>query len=102
VAFFHAAGEVKLRVGAASFHDEAGVVHVGDEAERLAAGGVVVVMGVEIAEFVQAGGDVGQAGETFQHAGADMAFVAGGGRADGDGHAGLVKFLVEDVHGFRL
>jgi hypothetical protein len=59
----------------------------------------VLVTGVEIAEFIEAGGDVGQAGEPFEEAGADVALVAGGGGAGGEGHPGLVEFFVEDVHG---
>ena len=34
----------------------------------------------------------------FQQAGAHVALVARGGRAGRDGHAGLVKFFVENVH----
>ncbi len=58
----------------------------------------MLVGGVEIAEFVEACGDVGEIGQALDDAGAGVAFMAGRGGAGGDGHAGLVKFFVEDVH----
>jgi hypothetical protein len=70
---------------------------VGDDAKRFAAGRVVFVDGVEVAEFVEAGGEVGKVGEAFEEAGADRALMARGGGAGGDGDEGLVEFFVEDV-----
>jgi hypothetical protein len=81
--------------------DEAGMVHVCDDAEGFALR-FVFVAGVEVAEFVDAGGDVGQTRKPCEQAGADMAFVARGGRARGDGHQGLVEFFVEDVGHDRI
>jgi hypothetical protein len=96
----HATGEVKFLRATVAADDESGMVHVGDEAERFASGGAMVVTGVEIAEFIEAGRNVGQAGEPFEEAGADVVLVAGSGGAGGDGHASLIEFFVEEVHRF--
>jgi hypothetical protein len=60
----------------------------------------VLVTGVKVAEFVEAGRNVGQSLELFEQAGADVGLMARRGRAGRDGHEGLVEFFVEDVgHG---
>ena len=80
-------------------HDnERGVIHVRHDAKRLAALRGVLVTGVQVAELVKARGEVRQAGEPLEQAGAHVALVVSGrGRAGRDGHSGLVKFLVENV-----
>jgi hypothetical protein len=98
ILFLDAAGKVKFLRAALAPDNEPGVVHVGDEAERFASGGAVLVTGVEVAKFIEAGGDAGQVGESFEEAGADVVLVAGGGGAGGEGHPGLVELFVEDVH----
>jgi hypothetical protein len=98
ILLLHAAGEVKLRVRATSLHDESGVVHVRDDAERFPTGRAVFVNGVEIAKFIESRGEVGQILQPFEKAAADMRLVARRGRTRRHRHERLVKFFVEDVH----
>jgi predicted MFS family arabinose efflux permease len=99
--FIHAAGEVESGRRTDGLDNEGGVVHVGDDAVGLAAGGIMFVAGVKIAEFIDARGEVGEIGEMPEEAGADVLLVAGSGGTGGERHAGLVEFFVEDVHGAR-
>jgi hypothetical protein len=79
--------------------NERGMVHVRNDAKRFAAGGLVLIAGVEVAEFVEAGGDVREIGEASEQAITDMRFVARRGGTRGDGHQLLIKFFGENVAG---
>ena len=78
----HAAGKIKFRRLPAP-HDKSGMVHVRHEPKRFAVVGFVFIAGVKIAEFIQMHGQVRQAGQLLEQAGANMTLVARRGRAAG-------------------